>query len=127
MTETETEAKKTYVLVADDDPLIRSVLRHALEQSGYPVIDAANGDETILMVASHDVGLVILDAHMPGPSLQDTLGHLRSDRFAMPPPILVFSGDASLPPDVVSVAAGLLSKPVEVDQFLQMVADLYRA
>jgi CheY-like chemotaxis protein len=118
-------AEKPYVLVADDDPLIRTVLRHALEQTGYPVIDASNGDEAVMLVGRNDVGLIILDAHMPGPSLQQTITNLKNDPFTVAPPILVFSGDASLPADVVNVAAGHLSKPVEVDQFLHMVANLY--
>jgi CheY-like chemotaxis protein len=116
---------KPYVLVADDDALIRTVLRHALEQRGYKVLDASNGDEAVMMTAQNPVGLVILDAHMPGPSLQQTIANLQHDPFIFPPPILIFSGDAALPADVVNVAAGHLSKPVEVDQFLQMVGSLY--
>jgi CheY-like chemotaxis protein len=113
------------VLVADDDPLIRMVLRHALEQQGYRVIDASNGDEAILMVERDEVALVILDAHMPGPSLQQTMAVLQNNPLSFAPPILVFSGDAALPREVVQAAAGHLSKPVEVSQFLSMVANLF--
>ncbi len=118
---------KPFVLVADDDPLIRTVLRHALEQKGYPVLDVSNGDEAIIVLGNNDIGLVILDAHMPGPSLQQTIAGLTTDPFTSAPPILVFSGDASLPPDVVNVADGHLSKPVDVDQFLSTVANLYHS
>ena len=120
-------ALKPSVLVADDDPLIRTVLRHALEQKGYSVLDASNGDEAIIVVLNNDIGLVILDAHMPGPSLQQTIAGLQTNPFTFGPPILVFSGDTALPFDVVDVADGHLSKPVEVDHFLQMVENLYTA
>jgi CheY-like chemotaxis protein len=117
--------EKPCVLIADDDPLIRTVLRHALEQQGYRVLDAANGDEAILVVERERVALVILDAHMPGPSLKQTIAGLQNHPLYPAPPILVFSGDAALPPEVVESAAGHLSKPVEVNQFLSMVASLF--
>jgi CheY-like chemotaxis protein len=118
---------KPCVLIADDDPLIRTVLRHALEQQDYRVIDASNGDEAILMIERDNVGLIILDAHMPGPSLQQTIAVLQNNPLSFAPPILVFSGDVALPPDVLQAAAGHLAKPVEVGQFLSMVANLYRS
>lgn len=53
------------ILVADDDPAIREVLRLLLTGEGYRVLEAADGGEAIAQL-SDDIDLVILDVMMPG-------------------------------------------------------------
>jgi len=53
------------VLIADDDPSIRLVLRHTMEQSGYQVIEVANGLEAVQVVIRQNPDLIIMDAVMP--------------------------------------------------------------
>lgn len=53
------------ILVVDDDPEIREVLRLLLTGEGYRVIEADSGD-TALELLNSSVGLVILDVMMPG-------------------------------------------------------------
>lgn len=102
------------VLVADDDPLIRMVLRSALEEHGVEVAEAASGAEAI--AAAHTVDLAVVDARMPGLSLLETIVGLRSQRRI---PVLVISGawlDDNLPDDVA-----YLMKPIELADFLSAV------
>ncbi|MGH9333822.1 MAG: hybrid sensor histidine kinase/response regulator, partial [Vicinamibacteria bacterium] len=56
------------VLVADDEPLVRSVARELLESVGFDVIEAANGIEAIALYRAHaiDIAAVLLDVTMPG-------------------------------------------------------------
>ena len=52
------------ILIADDDPEIRNVLRMLLEEEGYQVISAENGEE-VLKKADDTIDLFILDVNMP--------------------------------------------------------------
>jgi len=63
-TSQETE-RASIVLIADDDPSIRLVLRHTMEQSGYQVVEAANGLEAVQAVIRQSPDLILMDAVMP--------------------------------------------------------------
>jgi two-component system, OmpR family, response regulator len=54
------------VLVVDDDPHIRELVRHFLEAEGLETAEAADGDAAMAAVAGSKVDLVILDIMMPG-------------------------------------------------------------
>jgi CheY-like chemotaxis protein len=55
------------VLVVEDDSLVRSMVRRALSEAGFRVIEAANGDEAIALVQSDSAGVdaVLTDLAMP--------------------------------------------------------------
>jgi len=53
------------VLIADDDPSIRLVLRHTMERSGYHVIEVGNGQEAVQVAIRQIPDLIIMDAVMP--------------------------------------------------------------
>ena len=49
------------ILIADDDPAIRSFLHHALEREGFDTVLAANGREALDRIAEHGVrGLAVV-------------------------------------------------------------------
>lgn len=55
------------VLIAEDDPIPRKVLRHTLESVGYGIVEAANGSEAFqLLSTQHAPSLAIVDWMMPG-------------------------------------------------------------
>ena len=56
------------VLIVDDDPQIRRVLRMALVKQGFEVADARSGDEALEKFEAARYDLVILDMNMPGMS-----------------------------------------------------------
>jgi len=56
------------VLVVDDEPQIRRVLRTTLTSHGYSVIEAKTGDEGLEKTRAEHVDLVLLDVNMPGRS-----------------------------------------------------------
>ncbi|RDH84789.1 MAG: hypothetical protein DIZ80_04805 [endosymbiont of Galathealinum brachiosum] len=57
--------KTPVILIADDDPSMRLVLRHSMEQSGYHVIEAANGLEALQAAIRQIPDLILMDAVMP--------------------------------------------------------------
>jgi two-component system KDP operon response regulator KdpE len=56
----------TTILVVDDEPQIRRVLRTTLSSNGYEVIEAQSGQEAIEMVITERPELILLDVNMPG-------------------------------------------------------------
>ena len=48
-----------YILVVDDDPALRLVLRHTMEQEGYSVIEAHNGLEAIQATIHQQPDLIL--------------------------------------------------------------------
>jgi len=54
------------ILVADDEPQIRRVLRATLSSRGYVIIEAKTGEEAVEAVRKEKPDLVLLDVNMPG-------------------------------------------------------------
>jgi len=54
------------ILVVDDEPQIRRVMRTTLSSNGYAVVEAKSGEEALDMVRKERPELVLLDVNMPG-------------------------------------------------------------
>ncbi|MGB6555697.1 MAG: response regulator, partial [Candidatus Binataceae bacterium] len=61
-----TGASSAAILIADDDPAIRLVLRHRLEADGYSVEEAADSAAALEALRSNRFDVAILDIIMPG-------------------------------------------------------------
>ena len=75
----EEKAPAAVILVADDDPEIRSLLGIRLRKSGYEVIDAADGEQTLERVREHYPDLLVLDVMMPTKNGWEVAKELRND------------------------------------------------
>lgn len=60
--------KGASILVADDDDVIRGLVRTLLERAGYSVVEAVDGSEAVNKFRDHrkDIDLLLLDVRMPG-------------------------------------------------------------
>lgn len=68
----------TRILIVDDEPHIRTVMRFALESSGYEVAEASSGEEALERVAEGPKwDVILLDERMPGIDGLETLRRLR--------------------------------------------------
>lgn len=68
---------ETSILVVDDNPEIREIIRILLEAEGFSVTEAAEGDSAVRMAAEHPFDLIILDIMMPGPNGYQACRRLR--------------------------------------------------
>jgi DNA-binding response OmpR family regulator len=73
------DSNKAVVLVADDDPEILSLLSIRLSRAGYKVIEAVDGEQTLVKVRDHFPDVVILDVMMPGKNGWEVAKELRHD------------------------------------------------
>ncbi len=110
------------VLVVDDDPGVRGLLRHILKGGGYGVLEAASPEETIALLGSHHVDLVIADLVMPGGPGTEMLSELRRTHPALKVVVIsgAFGGDLAGEASAVDAAA-FLAKPIRPDALLQTV------
>ncbi len=65
------------ILIVDDEPQIRRVLRTTLTSHNYTVMEARNGDEALEKVRQEHVDLILLDVNMPGRSGLETCREIR--------------------------------------------------
>lgn len=66
------------ILIVDDDPQIRRVMRMTLSAQGYEVATAASGDEALLQTRESRFDMVLLDMNMPGIGGLKTCREIRS-------------------------------------------------
>lgn len=59
------DVAKERILVVDDDPSLREVVRFSLEQAGFEPVEAKNGKEALEKFAAHEPDLIVLDIMMP--------------------------------------------------------------
>jgi CheY-like chemotaxis protein/HPt (histidine-containing phosphotransfer) domain-containing protein len=99
------------VLVIDDDPMSRDLLRVLLQAEGYAVECADSGEAAIsqLSLSGHAPDLVLADAQMTGLTGAQLAGELRR---ACPPATLLLAMSGSLPPqEAIARFDGFLLKP----------------
>jgi DNA-binding response OmpR family regulator len=114
------------VLVVDDDDRIRASLRLALEDNGYRVVDAGDG-ETALDVISREVpDIVLLDLMLPGIDGFECCRRIRREHDV---PILVVSARADSHDVVAGLEAGAddyIRKPFDVPELTARIRALRR-
>lgn len=66
------------IVVVDDDPVLRAILRGYLEEAGYRVAEAADGDALLDALPRLDPTLVLLDVKLPGTNGFDLLRSIRA-------------------------------------------------
>ena len=77
------------VLIADDSPVIRKLLRFALNTQGYEVLVARDGMEALELLAHEDVDLVITDLNMPQLDGYEVIRSIRENKRQGDMPIIV--------------------------------------
>ena len=83
--------EKRSVLVVDDDPAVSESLRLQLEDKGFVVEVAQDGDEAIGRLESQVPDLVILDVIMPGKNGYEVLRWIRNDPKTAELPVIILS------------------------------------
>lgn len=119
----------TTILVADDDPDLRDILRSILEPSGFGVIEAENGDRALEAIRAHPPSLIILDYMMPGLTGPQVCEQLRQDVVLRHVPIIMLTGKSEVHDKVAGLNAGAddyLVKPFEPMELLARVQMVLR-
>ncbi|MFC4127701.1 response regulator transcription factor [Nocardia rhizosphaerae] len=116
------------ILIADDDPVVREVVRRYLERDGFDVVEAADGVSATTVLADETVDLAILDVMMPAP---DGITLCLRVRAGPRPdlPIIMLTALGETDDRVVGLSAGAddyLTKPFSPRELALRVASVLR-
>lgn len=100
------------ILIADDEKEIRELLRLYLEQEGYTILEAADGEETLQIMQQHtDIAMLLLDIMMPK---MDGFHVLKEIRRESNLPVLILSAKTADTDKILGLDLGAddyLAKP----------------
>ncbi|MDI6625622.1 MAG: response regulator transcription factor [Brevundimonas sp.] len=117
------------ILIADDDPLLRSLLVHRLSADGHDVLVAGDGAQALASIAEQKPDLIVLDALMPIMDGFEVLRRLKAGRLSTAPIIMLTA--LKREQDIVGAlqlgAADYLVKPFIPDELSERVRRLLLA
>ncbi len=117
---------KAEILIIDDEPQIRKLLKINLESNDYKVVEATTGREGMLFAANHPPDLILLDIGLPDASGHDILKEMR-EWYNQPIIILSVLDDEN---DIVSAldhgATDYLTKPFRTGELLARIRSAIR-
>ncbi len=117
-------ANSDLVLIVDDVPDNLSVLHDALDESGYTVLVATDGDSALQRAAQALPDVVLLDAVMPGMDGFEVARRLKAQAATAQIPIIFMTGHGDIPMTVRAMKAGaveFLTKPFRDQDLLDAV------
>ncbi len=117
------------ILVADDDPDLRDIVRSVLEPAGFQVLEAPNGEHAVAAVQVQAPDLLILDYAMPGLTGPQVCERLRRDTLLRHVPIIMLTGRSDIQDKVAGMSSGAddyVVKPFDPQELLVRVQSVLR-
>ena len=112
------------VLVVEDEPAVRQLVRVAIEWQGHAVLDAAEPAEALEIAAAIDrpIDLLVTDIWLRRSNVRALVAGLLD--LGLDLPVLYLSGDCEPPPNLPGRRTLFLAKPFELTQLDGAVAHL---
>ncbi|HEV7663838.1 MAG TPA: response regulator [Chloroflexota bacterium] len=115
----------TSVLVVDDEPMLRTLVADVLDEAGYFVTTASDGEQAIERLRDMRPDVLLLDLSMPGIDGWAVLESLAASKSRRGLPIGIMSAARNVERAIpFSGAVRLISKPFDLDDLLQTVHEL---
>jgi len=117
-------ASHNTILVVDDNENLREIVCDVLQARGYRVLEAADGEEGLLLAASHPVSLVLTDSVMPRMNGIVMARKLRATQPSLP--IVVMSGysEEMMQDKAEEMDLPFIHKPFKPEEILKLVRQL---
>jgi DNA-binding response OmpR family regulator len=110
------------ILIIEDDPASRELVRLAVQSQSYNLVEATTGDDGLEKARSESPDLILLDINLPGMSGLDVCRKLRAEGSLVP--IIMLTGKTDTIDKVVGLEVGAddyVTKPFEVRELLARV------
>jgi DNA-binding response OmpR family regulator len=114
------------ILVVDDDPVVREVLRLSLEEQGLVVLDAPDAEQALQRIHRDRPDLVLLDLNLPD---RDGLAVLQELRLESSVPVIVVTARADEVDEIRGLELGAddyLSKPFRLPEVAARIRAVLR-
>jgi two-component system, chemotaxis family, chemotaxis protein CheY len=115
------------VLLVDDSPIVRTMLRMALEREGYDVLDAEDGEAAIDVLDGRPLSVIVSDISMPRMDGISFLRYLRMHPRYKSTPVLLLSTDTRQETRQAARSSGAsayLTKPCSPSQLVDALSRL---
>ncbi len=121
-----TQPPPTRILVVEDDPNVRGLLRTLFDAEGYQVAVAADGLAGLFEASAQPPALILLDVMMPDFGGVRVLEELRDNPALAAVPVIVVTGKVELLPTVAELIgeANVFAKPFRVRELLARVSEV---
>lgn len=107
------------ILVADDDPSIRALLKELLEGEHYNVYEAKDGEEVVAEVSATNPDLVLMDIRMPKVDGLAVLQQMQAEKKDIPMILMTAFGSSNLAIQAIRLGAyDYITKPFDLDDLL---------
>jgi diguanylate cyclase (GGDEF)-like protein len=117
------------ILVVDDDPDIRDVLKLTLAEENYEVLEAADGEEALKIINTRTPNLVLLDYRIPKMDGRQVCRLVKKDLLLSHLPIIMVTGSGDTSDKVGGIDAGAddyVVKPFEPKELLARIRMILR-
>lgn len=123
---------KGKIMVVDDEQDVRDVVRLQLEQKGFNILEATNGQEAIDLLRTGDnmvnVGLILCDIRMPKVNGVECIDFLKREAPGVPVVVVTGYPDSDLAATLLKKGVKhYLVKPVEKEKLLAIVDEIVAA
>ncbi|MCF8031801.1 MAG: sigma-54 dependent transcriptional regulator [Desulfarculaceae bacterium] len=120
--------EQSLILVVDDEAAHRLMLTAHLEESGYRVMEAADGGAATAAVEAEPVDLVLMDLVMPRVGGMEALGRIKGAHPELPVMMMTAYGSIDSAVEALKIGAeDYLTKPLDVDEVLIKIARQLKA
>jgi CheY-like chemotaxis protein len=111
------------LLVVDDDPGIRESLADLLNDEGYVVMTAVNGQDALTRLRASDnlPCVILLDLMMPVMSGSEFYDEMRNDPALADIPVVIISADGNARRKVQAMGGEFIPKPVRIETVISAV------
>ena len=110
------------ILLMDDEPLVRSLLRQVLESAGHTVTEASNGQEGVRSFRENDFDLVITDHGMPVMNGLDAAFRIKKQKPETP--VILITGWQTETDATFRKPSGIdefITKPFDLEELIKLV------
>jgi two-component system, NtrC family, sensor kinase len=119
----------TTILVVDDSPTFRAVLRDAFHGAGHDVLEAATGEEGLRIAGTRRPDAIVVDGVLPGIDGATVIRHIRLDAVLRDVPCLLLTASEGTQAELRALDAGadaFVRKEENLDVILAKVAAMLR-
>lgn len=117
------------ILIVDDEVNIRELIKFNLENSGYKVVEAGDGQTAVNMAKAEKPELVVLDLMLPGMDGLEVCRHVKSSRETAAIPIIMLTAKSEEIDKVIGLELGAddyLTKPFSPRELLARIKAVLR-
>lgn len=113
---------KAYLLIIEDDPLQRRLIKENLEREGYIIFEAASGQEAMNIIKDNPIDIAVVDYKLEGETGTDVIQDLIKENPLITPIMVTAYGNVENAVEAIKKGAyDYIVKPIDFEKFLLVI------